>query len=125
MSNLLTISGVAIKDPSIYNAGTYTKVEMKDNVAGYKIGSIIRENVAEVDISWDKLSIEEWANINKLFLSEYGGSTVVEVTFLNQVTGDFTTRNMRADKRTAGLAAKDSNGNVTGWYDCKLKLSEV
>ncbi len=125
MSSLLIINGVEIKDPSIYNAGTYTKVEMTENAAGYKIGSIIRENVAEINVSWDKLTVKEWSDINKMFLSEYNGSVIVEVTFLNQVTGEYTTRNMITDKRAAGLASKDDKDNVVGWYDCQLKLIEV
>ena len=92
------------------------------NVNGVVVGSVVRMDVAKIELSWRYLTAQQWANILSLFASSFYN----EVTFYNQVTARYTTRTMYVSDKTAGLWRRDpATGEVMGWTECRLSLVEV
>lgn len=122
MQALVTIAGYELPEPSEYSASTSTLVDSARNVSGYVIGSVIRSDVAKVELKWRYLTVEQWANVLRLFTNSFYNT----VTFYNQSTGSYTTRQMYVGDRSAGMWRRHpSTGDVMGWTDCKLSLVEV
>lgn len=123
---LVTVAGVALPEPSTYNASTSTLVDSARNVQGKMIGSVIRDDVAKVEMSWRYLSVTDWAKIGKLFKTSTGGSFINSVTFFDQTEGKYVTRQMYVSDRTAGMWRRNPDtGEVMGWTDLSLSLVEV
>lgn len=123
---LVTVAGVALPEPSVYSGNTSTLVDSARNVEGYMIGSVIRDDVAKVELQWRYLTVAQWASINRLFKRAAGGAFINSVTFFDQSAGTYITRQMYVSDRTAGMWRRDpKNGSVMGWTDCKLSLVEV
>lgn len=123
---LVTVNGVALPDPSEYNATTSTLVDSARNVKGVMIGDVIRENISKVEMNWNYLPRETWAEITKLFDSKRGGNFIQPVEFLNQDTGLYETKQMYVSDRTAGAFYRDRNTmEIRGWTKCRLALIEV
>lgn len=119
---LVSIGGTDLPEPSTYSGNTATLVESGRNVQGKFIGAIVREDVAKVEIGWRYLTVKDWAKVCSLFTSSFINS----VSFFNQVTGDWTTRQMYVSDRNAGAWRRDpKTGEMLGWTDCKLSLVEV
>ena len=92
------------------------------NVSGYVVGSVVRNDVAKVELSWKYLTVQQWASILSLFSASFYN----EVTFYHQVTAGYTTRTMYLSDKTAVMWRRDpSTGNVLGWTGCSLSLVEV
>jgi len=122
MSALVTIAGYELPEPSTYSANTATLVDSARNVQGVVIGSVIRNDVAKVELSWRYLTVEQWARVLSLFNRSFYNN----VTFFNQSTGTYETRQMYVGDRSAGMWRRNpSTGAVMGWTDCKLSLVEV
>lgn len=122
MVSLVTIAGVALPEPSSYSGNTSTLVDSARNVSGYVIGSVVRHDVAKVELSWRYLTARQWADVLSLFTENFYN----EVTFFNQATASYTTRTMYVSDRSAGMWRRDpSSGEVLGWTECKLSLVEV
>ena len=122
MAALVTIAGYELPEPSAYSANTATLVDSARNVQGYVIGSVIRNDVAKVELSWRYLTVEQWANILSLFSRSFYNS----VTFFNQTTGQYETREMYVSDRTASMWRRHpETKEVMGWVDPKLSLVEV
>jgi hypothetical protein len=122
MAALVTVAGYELPEPSTYKSGTSTLVDSARNVSGYVIGSVIRSDVAKVELSWRYLTAAQWANILRLFTNNFYNS----VTFYNQATADYTTRQMYVSDRNAGMWRRNpATGEVMGWTDCTLSLVEV
>lgn len=125
-NDLIRVGRYAFPEPSTYSSSTSTLVDSARNVEGVVIGSVIRDDVAKVEVSWKYLTIEEWARILQCFRIASGGSFYNSVTFFLQDTGDWTTRQMYVSDRTAGMWRRDpKTGEVLGWTDCKLSLVQV
>ena len=123
---LVTVNGTALPDPSEYNATTSTLVDSARNVKGVMIGDVIRENISKVEMNWNYLPRETWAEITKLFDSKRGGNFIQTVEFLNQDTGLYETKRMYVSDRTAGAFYRDRNTmEIRGWTKCRLALIEV
>lgn len=123
---LVTVNGTALPDPSEYNATTSTLVDSARNVKGVMIGDVIRENISKVEMNWNYLPRETWAEITKLFDSKRGGNFIQTVEFLNQDTGLYETKQMYVSDRTAGAFYRDRNTmEIRGWAKCRLALIEV
>ena len=99
MAALVTIGGRELPEPSTYSASTSTLVDSARNVNGYVIGSVIRNDVAKVELSWRYLTVEQWASILSLFTKNFYNN----VKFFNQATGKYTTRQMYVSDRSAGI----------------------
>lgn len=122
MQALITVNGVEWPEPSTYSANTATLVDSARNVSGYVIGSVIRNDVAKIEVGWRYLTAEQWAKVIGPFTQNF----YVSVTFFNQATASYTTRQMYISDRTASMWRRDpKTGEVMGWTDLKLSLIEV
>lgn len=122
MQALVTVAGYEFPEPSEYSASTSTLVDSARNVSGYVIGSVIRSDVAKVELKWRYLTAVQWANILRLFTNNFYNS----VTFYNQATASYVTRTMYVGDRSAGMWRRHpTTGAVMGWTDCALSLVEV
>ncbi len=126
MRALVKVGDYELPEPSAYSGNTSTLVDSARNALGQMIGSVIRDNVAKVEISWRYLTVEQWARILKCFRLSSGGNFVNLVTFFDQSAGGWVTRRMYISDRKAGMWRRDPNtGDVLGWTDCSLSLVEV
>lgn len=124
---LINIAGVDLPTPSTYIGTEATLVDSARNVEGYTTGAVIRESVAKVEATWRYLSSEQWSSIMKLFNTRYGGNFYNDVTFFNQLTNDWETREMYVGDRTSAGAFKcdPETGAIVGYTGCKISLVEV
>jgi hypothetical protein len=122
MEALITVDGYALPEPSTYNATTATIVDSGRNVAGEVIGSVVRSDVAKIELSWRYLTAEQWAAVLSPFTTNFKCS----VRFFNQATASYTTRTMYVSDRTAGMFRRHpETGAVMGFTQCSLALVEV
>lgn len=122
MAALVSIGGFDFPEPSAYSATTSTIVDSARNVQGRVVGSVVRNDVAKIEISWKYLTAYQWAQILSLFTSSFYN----EVTFLNQATNQYTTRTMYVGDRNAAMWRRDpQTGAVMGYTGCSLSLIEV
>ena len=122
MNALVTVAGYELPEPSTYNASTSTLVDSARNVQGYMIGSVIRNDVAKIELSWRYLTAAQLANILSLFNRNFFN----EVRFFNMATGDYETRTMDVGDRSSGMWRRHpETGEVMGWTDVKFSLIEV
>lgn len=123
---LVTVGNYAFPEPSTYSGNTATLVDSARNLAGKVIGSVIRDDVAKVELSWRYLTVKQWAAINKCFKRSAGGKFYNIVTFFDQSVGGWVSKDMYVSDRNAGMWRRDpENGDILGWTDCKLSLVEV
>ena len=144
MSNLVTIEPIisggnafVIPTPSKCKAVTATIVDSARNTAGEMIGNVIRYDVAKITMSWNFISIFDWAAILQQFEVTHGGSFIRSVTFFNQTTASLTTRNMYVSDRDCGdmwLLYDETNypngdtsyiGLPSGYQNATLSLIQV
>ena len=119
---LVTVDGMAWPEPSSYNATTSTLVDSGRNVQGRVIGAVVRNDVAKIELSWRYLTADQWAGVIGPFTSKF----YCTVTFFNQATASYTTRQMYISDRTAGMWRRHpSTGEVMGFVDCTVSLVEV
>lgn len=122
MAALVSIGGFSFPEPSAYNGTTATIVDSSRNVQGRVIGTVVRHDVAKVELSWKYLTAYQWSQILSLFSSSFYN----EVTFLNQVTNSYDTRTMYVSDRNAAMWRRNPNtGEVMGYTNCSLSLIEV
>lgn len=126
MRALVSIGGYRFPEPSEYESNTATIVNSGRNVEGKVVGTVIRDDVAKVTLSWRFLTVSDWAKINKCFSMKHGGKFYNDVTFFNQVTGEWETRKMYVSDRNASIFRRDPiSGDVVGYVNPKLSLVEV
>ena len=122
MEALITVNGKALPEPSTYDATTATIVDSGRNVAGEVIGTVIRSDVAKIEVSWRYLTAEQWASVIGPFTTNF----MCPVRFFNQATAAYTTRTMYVSDRTASMFRRHPvTGEVMGFTDCSLSLVEV
>ena len=116
---LVTVGDFDFPEPSTYKGNTATLVDSSRNVQGIMVGSVIRDDVGKVEMSWKYLTVEQWANILKCF-------SIDNVTFFCQDIGDWTTRQMYVSDRNANVFRRDpKTGEMLGYTDVSLSLIEV
>ena len=121
---LVTVGDYDFPEPSSYSALTSDLVDSGRNVEGKMVGSVIRENVSKVEISWKYLTVEQWSRILQCFNTK--AKFVNDVTFFDPMEGKRITKKMYVSDRKAGLWRRDPHtGNVMGWTECSLSLVEV
>lgn len=125
MRPLVTIAGHHIPDPSTYNGTTSTLVDSGRNAEGMFIGSVIRDDVGKVEMTWKYISAESWADILRLFSMKKGGSFVNSVTFYCQDSNDWETREMYVSDRTSSVFLRRDDGSIRGYLGNRLALIEV
>ena len=122
MEALVTIGGYDLPEPSSYNAVTSTIVDSGRNVEGKVVGSVVRHDVAKIELSWKYLTAQEWANILSLFTDSFYN----DVRFMNQVTNNYDVRTMYVSDRNAGMWRRHpETGEIMGYTNCTLSLVEV
>ena len=122
MAALVSIGGFDFPAPSTYNATTSTSVDSARNVSGYVVGAVVRHDVAKIEMSWKYLTAYQWSQILSLFTNSFYN----DVTFLNQVTNEYTTRTMYVSDRNAGMWRRNpQSGAVMGYTGASLSLVEV
>lgn len=122
MTALVTVAGTPLPEPSEYKSGTSTLVDSARNVEGKVVGSVVRSDVAKIELKWRYLTAKQWASVLSLFTNNFYNS----VRFFDQTTGDYTTRDMYVGDRSAGMWRRNpTNGEVMGFTDCSLNLIEV
>lgn len=122
MAALVSIGGFEFPEPSTYSATTSTIVDSARNVQGRVVGSVVRSDVAKIELTWRYLTADQWAQILSLFSNSFYN----EVRFLNQVTNSYSTRTMYVSDRNAGMWRRDpQSGAVMGYTSCSLALVEV
>lgn len=122
MEALVSVGGYEFPEPSSYSAVTSTIVDSARNVEGKVIGSVVRADVAKIELSWKYLTVEEWAHVLSLFNSSFFN----EVRFFCQNTGTYEVRTMYVSDRQAAMWRRHpETGAVMGWTGCSLSLVEV
>ena len=123
---LVSVGNYDFPEPSTYSGNTSTLVDSSRNVQGKMVGSVIRDDVAKIEISWRYLTVEQWARIQGCFRQSSGGKFINKVTFFDQSVGGWVTKEMYVNDRKSGLWRRNPNtGDVLGWTDCSLALIEV
>lgn len=120
---LVSVDGYDFPEPSAYSSNTSTLVDSGRNVEGRMIGSVIRDDVSKVEISWRYLTVEQWRNILQCFKGKE--NFVNWVTFFDQLEGNWVTKEMYVNDRKSGMWRRSPGGDVLGWTDCSLSLIEV
>ena len=122
MEPLVSIGEYKFPEPSTYRANTATLVDSARNAAGYVIGSVVRTDVAKIEMTWGYLTAEQWAEL----LSQFTASFYNPVRFLNQTTNAYEVRTMYVSDRNASMWRRDpKTGKVMGYTGCTLSLVEV
>ena len=122
MEALVTIGGYELPEPSSYNAITSTIVDSGRNVEGRVVGSVVRHDVAKIELSWKYLTAQQWANILSMFTDSFYN----DVRFMNQATNNYDVRTMYVSDRNAGMWRRHpQTGEIMGYTNCSLSLVEV
>lgn len=122
MDALVTIGGYDLPEPSSYNAITSTIVDSGRNVEGKVVGSVVRHDVAKIELSWKYLTARQWADILSLFTNSFFN----DVRFMNQATNNYDVRTMYVSDRNAGMWRRHpETGEIMGYTNCTLSLVEV
>lgn len=123
---LVSVNGYDFPEPSAYSGNTSTLVDSARNVSGEMVGSVIRDDISKVEISWKYLTVEQWARIQKCFSQSAGGKFINSVEFFDQSVGEWVEKNMYVSDRKAGMWRRDpASGDILGWTDCSLSLIQV
>ena len=123
---LVKVGDYDFPEPSTYSGNTSTLVDSGRNVQGMMVGSVIRDDVAKIEISWRYLTVEQWARIQMCFRQDAGGKFINEVVFFDQTVGTWKKRDMYVSDRKAGMWRRSpETGDILGWTDCSLSLIEV
>ena len=108
MANLVFIeplveggTGFAVPTPSTYIGNTATVVDSARNTDGFMIGTVIRNGVAKIQMTWNFITADDWAAMLQQFEPDYGGAFVRSVTFFNQTSSTLETRTMYVGDRTS------------------------
>lgn len=132
MANLVTIKSLAIggadyvvPTPSTYTGNTATIVDSARNVEGMMIGTVVRNDVAKITMTWNYLPSQAWAELLMQFSPAAGGSFTRQVTFFNQATNSLITRTMYVSDRNANSFLLGENGLPRGYQNCTFSLIEV
>lgn len=122
MEALVTVGGYELPEPSSYNAVTSTIVDSARNVEGRVVGSVVRHDVAKIELSWKYLTAQQWANVLSLFTDAFYN----EVRFYNQATANYDVRTMYCSDRNASAWRRHpETGEMMGWTGCSISLVEV
>ena len=121
---LITVGGYAFPEPSSYSAITSTLVDSGRNAEGKMVGSVIRDDVSKIELSWKYLTVEQWAEIQQCFKGK--DKFVNTVDFFDPSEGKIITKEMYVSDRKANIFRRDpASGKVIGWVDPSLSLIEV
>lgn len=124
---------VILPTMSEFNSNTSTLVDSSRNSKGVMIGSVIRDDIAKITMSWKVISAEGWAKVNQCFhegtIISYSGGYCVgafinKIRFFCQTTNSYETRDMYISDRSAGLMQLSEDGTPIGYESAKFSLVE-
>lgn len=122
---MVTIGTFEVPEPSTYSSTTATVVDSARNAQGVQIGAVIRDGVAKVEMTWKLIDASDWASILQQFDMKRGGHFYNSVTFFNQDTNDWETRQMYVSDRTASVFLRNEQGGIRGYTGARIALIEV
>ena len=126
MRALVSIGNYDLPEPSEYSGTVATLVDSARNSKGEVVGAVIREDVAKVELTWNFITPDKWAEMLQKFSSNYGGSFYNSVTFFLDLTNDWETRTMYVSDRTnGGVFVRNPDGSIKGYKGARLALVEV
>ena len=125
MTPMVSIGSFAFPEPSTYSSTTSTIVDSGRNVEGYVIGSVIRDDIAKIEMSYNFISAQDWADILAQFSIARGGKFYNNVTFFLQDTNSWVTREMYVNDRKASVFLRNKDGSIRGYTGASLALIEV
>lgn len=125
MRSLVSIGSFDFPEPSTYTGTTSTIVDSARNVQGKVIGSVIRDDVGKIAMTWKFITVSDWAAILSKFSIAKGGAFYNKVTFFCQDSGTWETREMYVSDRNASIFLRDKAGNIRGYLNAALSLVEV
>lgn len=125
MTPMVSIGSFAFPEPSTYSSTTSTIVDSGRNVKGYVIGSVIRDDIAKIEMSYNFISAQDWADILAQFSIARGGKFYNNVTFFLQDTNSWVTREMYVNDRKASVFLRNKDGSIRGYTGASLALIEV
>ena len=110
--------------PSKYNCTTATIVNEARGLTGYVQGSVIRQDVLAVEMSWNVISVEDWQSILARFDSTKGGNFFRYVHVYDQARNGWRKAMFYVSDRSGGeLGILDENGKPQYWRDATLTLT--
>lgn len=122
---LVSIGSFDFPAPSTYSATTSTIVDSGRNVEGYVIGAVIRDDIAKIELSYNFISAQDWADILAQFSIARGGKFYNNVTFFLQDTNSWVTREMYVNDRKASVFLRNKDGSIRGYTGASLALIQV
>lgn len=125
MRAMVTVNGHDLPEPSTYNATTSTVVDSARNTEGVMIGAVIRDDLGKVEMTWNYIDAQKWADMLSLFSTKRGGSFTNPVTFFCQDTNGWEERTMYVSDRTSGVFLRRPDGSIRGYQGARLSLIEV
>lgn len=125
MRPLVSIGDFSFPEPSTYDCTTATIVDSGRNTQGYVIGAVIRDDVARANMTWNFITVSDWASILSKFSKKKQGKFYNDVTLFLQDSGDWETREMYVSDRTAKIFLRNPDGSIKGYQNAALSLIEV
>lgn len=129
LKNLVYVNGIALPEPSAFDANTATIVDSARNLKGYVVGAVIRRDVAKISLTWNFLTPDKWKVVLDATYGFY-----LNVEYYSQTAATWETRRMYVSDRNAGMFRRNpdiTDDNplldtpVVGWKGAKLSLVEV
>lgn len=112
--------------PSSYVGNSSTLVSSARNSVGVVIGDIVREDVSKVELTWNYLTLRQYAAISRLFSSTYGGSYFVKVKFFDATANGWIERIMYPNDRAFETAPITLVENIpVGFTNVSLHLIDT
>lgn len=125
MRAMVSVNGHDLPAPSVYNATTSTVVDSARNAEGVMIGAVIRDDLGKVEMTWNYIDAQQWADMLALFSTKRGGSFTNPVTYFSQDINGWETREMYISDRTAGVWLRRPDGSIRGYQGARLALIQV
>ena len=125
MRALVSIGSYDFPAPSTYSGTTSTILDSGRNAKGYVVGAVIREDIGKVEMTYNFISVADWAELLSKFSAKRGGAFINSVTFFCQDSGTWETRDMYISDRQANVFLRDEAGNIRGYTGASLSIVEV
>ena len=109
--------------PSSYKCVTATIVNEARGITGYVQGSVVRENVLSVEMSWNVISCAKWSKLMAQFDKNGGGNFFRKVTVFDQRINAWRTATFYVSDRDSGeLGILDKQKKPQYWKGASLTL---
>ena len=109
--------------PSSYKCTTATIVNEARGITGYVQGSVVRENVLSVEISFNVISCAKWSKLMAQFDKNGGGNFFRRMTVFDQRINAWRTATFYVSDRDSGeLGILDKNKNPQYWKGASFTL---